>query len=348
MMGRRSLLDAWRGEWHRPLIAVALSVVLVGGAAGILIWKAGWRTLLTEVHPSNWKWFLVCLGGQVVAYAGYTFAFRETIRVDGGLEVRLPEAGALGSVGFAPYLAADVMGGFSVDYATLRHAGVSKNDARARVFGLSALEYAVLAPAVAGCGLLAYFEIGGEAPAAVALPWLAVVPGAAMALWVTEPSRRERFQDARGRGLIRRAFAHGVAAVGVLRSLVSERRRRLVGFTGAALYWGGDLATLWGALRLFSAEPGVAALVLAYGTGYALTRRALPLGGPGVVEILLVLALTWVHVHVPEAAAGVFFYRVFNFWLALLVALLVLPHVTWLEERLPRRRSDNPKVGART
>jgi uncharacterized membrane protein YbhN (UPF0104 family) len=75
-------------------------------------------------------------------------------------------------------------------------------------------------------------------------------------------------------------------------------------------------------------------LVLAYGTGWALTRRSLPFGGPGLVEILLAWVLTWFHVDFAAAAAGVVAYRLFNFWLALLPAAAVLPFHRRLEKEL--------------
>ena len=80
------------------------------------------------------------------------------------------------------------------------------------------------------------------------------------------------------------------------------------------------------------------ALVLGYGTGWALTRRSLPLGGPGVVEILLAFVLTWFHVNFADAAAAVVAYRLFNFWLALLPAAAIVPLSNSIEHRLTRTR----------
>jgi len=77
-------------------------------------------------------------------------------------------------------------------------------------------------------------------------------------------------------------------------------------------------------------------LVLAYGTGWALTRRSLPFGGPGLVEILLAWVLTWFHVNFAAAAAGVLAYRLFNFWLALIPAAAVLPFGRRMERELAR------------
>ena len=89
-------------------------------------------------------------------------ALRATAGVDNGVELSLPTSLAVVSVGFGPMFSANTSGGFSVDYLTLRHAGMSKKRSTRRVLGLSALEYAVLAPAVALCGVLLFLGIGGS------------------------------------------------------------------------------------------------------------------------------------------------------------------------------------------
>jgi uncharacterized membrane protein YbhN (UPF0104 family) len=61
----------------------------------------------------------------------------------------------------------------------------------------------------------------------------------------------------------------------------------------------------------------VPAVVVGYATGYALTRRTLPLAGAGAVEALLPFALLWVGYPLAAAILAVFAYRVFNLWLPL-------------------------------
>ena len=194
----------------------------------------------------------------------------------------LPVAFGVVGVGFSPIFSANTAGGFSIDLATLRAAGMRRPQALRRVLALCALEYAVLAPAVAVCGLLLFFHLFGTAAPDVALPWPAVVPGAIAAAWLTSPAEDQ----------IRNAFAHAVGALGLLRTILADRRQHGIPFVGAALYWAGDMATLWGALQIFDVALTLPQLVLAYGTGWALTRRSLPLGGPGLVEVLLAWVLT--------------------------------------------------------
>jgi uncharacterized membrane protein YbhN (UPF0104 family) len=221
-----------------------------------------------------------------------------------------------------------------VDYVTLRQAGMGSRRAFRRVLGLSALEYAVLALAVAVCALLLYFDIGGSAPSSVTLPWLAVIPGAAAAVWLTSPKRVNKFDADKDAGRTRRGFAHAVASLALLRALIVGWRHDGWAFFGAAIYWAGDMLTFWAALQTFGVRLSTVALVVAYGTGWALTRRSLPFGGPGIVEITLAFVLTWFGVAFAPAAAGVVAYRLFNFWLALLSMAVVLPFTHRVERQI--------------
>jgi len=66
--------------------------------------------------------------------------------------------------------------------------------------------------------------------------------------------------------------------------------------------WAGEVFVLWVCLAAFTRHtPSVEAVVVGYATGYALTRRTLPLAGAGAVEALLPFALSWCGI--PLAAA---------------------------------------------
>ena len=78
------------------------------------------------------------------------------------------------------------------------------------------------------------------------------------------------------------------------------------------------------------------ALILAYATGYVLTRRSLPAGGAGVVDVLMTFALVWVGVPLAPALLGVITYRVFNFWLPVIPALAALPAVRRMRQDFRR------------
>ena len=332
---RRSLIRLWLDESFHPLVALGAVLVLEAAAMIGLVYWAGWREIAHALAVENAVWFGVCAGGQVAAYLGYTLALRGVAAAGNGVELDLAASLGIVSIGFAPIFSANTGGGFSIDLVTLREAGVNRRQALVRVVALSLLEYAVLAPAVAVAGLLLFFHVGGKASGDIALPWLAVVPGAALAVWITSPSRAKRFRAGRNDAKLRRVLAYVVEALTLLRRLVAEPRHRIA-FAGAALYWIGDVATLWAALRVFDVRLSIPTLVLAYGTGWALTRRSLPFGGPGLVEVLLAWVLTWFHLRFANAAAGVVAYRLFNFWLAMIPAAIVLPFARRLQRKLAR------------
>ena len=115
-----------------------------------------------------------------------------------------------------------------------------------------------------------------------------------------------------------------------LRCLATSPLRNGAGLAGVSLYWFGDILSLWAALKVFEAKVSTPALILAYATGYVLTRRSLPAGGAGIVEVLMTFALVWVGMPLAPALMGVLMYRAFNFWLPIVPALAVLPTVKHL------------------
>ena len=340
----RSLTRVWLGCVSHPVLVAVTVLVFEAAAVGGLVYWAGWRQVVHAVSVNNSGWFGLCIGGQLIAYSGYALALREVSGVERGVRLSYPVSLAVVSVGFGPMFSANTSGGFSVDYATLREAGLSRQRSLQRVLALSALEYVVLAPVVAVFAILLYLGFDGSADGTLTLPWLAVVPGIAAAIWLTAPARRRRFRYRARRGIVCRAFAHLVAALSIVRALATSQIGHAAGLLGAALYWLGDIVTFWAALHVFNVRLSLAVLVVAYGTGWALTRRSLPFGGPGVVEILLAWALTWFGVPFAPAAAGVVAYRLFNFWLALIPAAIALSLGHRLEhqfrEASPRRRDS--------
>jgi uncharacterized membrane protein YbhN (UPF0104 family) len=143
--------------------------------------------------------------------------------------------------------------------------------------------------------------------------------GFAAAIWAL--GHRERFSDTTG---WRDHVGQGLDSIYVLRCLFS-RRAHLAAPIGTAVYWFGDIVCLWACLQAFThGTPDIEVLLIGYATGYALTRRTLPFGGAGAVEVLLPLALSWTGISLAAAVLAVFTYRVFNFWLPLIPAALGL------------------------
>jgi uncharacterized membrane protein YbhN (UPF0104 family) len=110
----------------------------------------------------------------------------------------------------------------------------------------------------------------------------------------------------------------------MLRCLIC-RPTHLAAPIGTAVYWFGDIVCLWACLQAFThGTPDISIILIGYATGYALTRRTLPFGGAGAVELLLPLALSWTGISLAAAVLAVFTYRIFNFWLPLIPAALGL------------------------
>jgi uncharacterized membrane protein YbhN (UPF0104 family) len=329
-------LRRWRA-WleRRPLLTLVVPTVLALGAVALLAELAGAEPLhraLRHLHP---EWLLLCFGGQLLAYFGYVLAVRDTARVDGGPSLTFGRTVQSVVGGFGIFAATRTSGGFAVDYWVLRSAGEDRDGAVARVLALGALEYAVLAPA-ALCSAIALLVSGADVSMTLTLPWLLVIPGAVVGIWLSSPKRAPRYSKAPAHGRVRQAFAHFVAGLSILRSMfVAPPREHGLGVLGIAMYWAGDIACLWGALQFFgNPRLSVRALILGYATGYVLTRRSLPAGGAGVVEIALTFALHWMGFPFVRALLGVVVYRIFNLWLPILPALAVLPAVNDLRREL--------------
>jgi uncharacterized membrane protein YbhN (UPF0104 family) len=322
-------------ERRNFLILVIAGSLALAAAMGLAD-AAGYGRLMDAVQDIVPTWFAVCFGSQVVAYLGYVLAVRDIARVDGGplLSLRLSMRTVV--AGFGVFAATHAAGGFSVDYWTFRRSGLRRREAVARVLALGALEYAVLAPAALVCAVVVLFGTGGHIQHAMTYPWLAVVPGFFAALWVSSPKRADRLSDPGKAGRVRQSFAHLVAGIVKLRFLLARPRLYGFGVVGVSLYWAGDIACLWAALKIYNTEISTPALILAYATGYVLTRRSLPAGGAGVVEVLMTFALVWVGVPLAPALLGVITYRVFNFWLPVIPALAALPAVRRMRQDFRR------------
>jgi uncharacterized membrane protein YbhN (UPF0104 family) len=316
------------GRYNLVLFTGAATLALA--AAIGLADAAGYESLDRVIGRFDPVWLPICLAGQLLAYLGYVLAVRDIARVDDGAVLSFSLTTRTVLAGFGVFAATHSAGGFAVDYWAMRRAGLKRDDAIARVLGLGALEYAVLAPAALFSAIVLLLDTRSHVQDAMTFPWLLVVPGFLAALWVSSPKRVERLSDAGDGGRIRHVFAHAVAGVWKLRCLAMNPLRNSAGLAGVGLYWFGDILSLWAALRVFNATISTPALILAYATGYILTRRSLPGGGAGIVEVLMTFALVWVGLPFAPALMGVLVYRGFNFWLPIVPALAVLPTVKQL------------------
>jgi Lysylphosphatidylglycerol synthase TM region len=301
---------------HREHAPHDLALLMLGAGALSLIatiavaWVAGLGAVASHFRHADFYWFPFAIAGAVAAHIGYVFAYREVAHVDRGTRISALRAAAVVVAGFGMFVP---RGGFSVDLEALEDLGVPREEARVRVLGLGSLEYAVLSTGACVCAVLLLVD-HRSAERAVTLSWTIGVPaGTALALLAV----RYRDSICRGRlGALIRPALDAIAVVGKI--VASPRRHGGKAFAGMSLYWAGEVFVLWACLAAFTRHtPSVLAVVVGYATGYALTRRTLPLAGAGAVEALLPFALTWVGYHLAPAVLAVFAYRVFNLWLPL-------------------------------
>jgi uncharacterized membrane protein YbhN (UPF0104 family) len=314
-------------SWFRPkghfnhapwelALYIALGIALAMGTTVAVAWAAGFGDVLHRLGHPRGIWISLALAGQVVAYVGYMLAYREVARVERGPELGVMKLAAVVFTGFGVFVA---HGGFSADVVALRGTGISKREARIRVMGLGALEYVVLAPAVCISAIIILAHGSRKPNLGLTLPWAVAVPLGFVAAFFALRLHRRLSQASGWRG----AIGHALDGVAVVQNLLREPSKHGQAFAGMGLYWIGEIFSLVAALHAFgSPRPAVAALIVGYATGYALTRRTLPFAGAGVVEALLPFALVWVGASLAPAVLAVFIYRFFNLWLPLIPSVL--------------------------
>jgi uncharacterized membrane protein YbhN (UPF0104 family) len=298
------------------LTGAALACAALAGVA----WAAGFDRIGDLITSPEWEWFPIALAGELAAYFGYTLAYREVARTHPASALGFRETVAVVASGFGVFIA---RGGFAADYEILRDRCEDHDEARVRVLGLGMLEYIVLAPVTAVAAAFLLVD-GSEISSGFTLPWVIGVPAGFLVASLLM-SRRDRFA---GRAGWRGGVARGLNALAILERLAQRPGQALMAAFGMALYWVGDGFCLWACLHGFLGRPlPVAELIVGYATGYALSRRTLPLAGAGVVEALLPFALLWVSLPLAAGMLAVLAYRFFNLWLPLLPAIVGFRHL---------------------
>jgi uncharacterized membrane protein YbhN (UPF0104 family) len=308
-----------RGRDH-PL-ALTLVALLIAGAAVVAIAAAyGLRAFADAWSNPTWGWLVLAVLAAILAIAAYAVCYRAAAAVQGGPKLRPMLALRAVIRGFAPFAAS---GGFAVDKRVFQAVENDEQEATVRVLGLGALEWALLAP-VAWLSAVVLLVMGDHRPMPSLLwPWALAVPvGFAVGFSLATPERRERLA-CKGRA----AAARALSAIEIVRSLASGFWSCWMAWVGMALYWALDIASFYGAVRFIGLHPNTGELILAYATGYALTRRSMPLGGAGITEVLMTFSLHWVGQPVLPALAAVVVYRVCNLALPAIPALMVRPRI---------------------
>jgi uncharacterized membrane protein YbhN (UPF0104 family) len=287
------------------IVAAIIAVTVVGAVSGVSLDR-----VFAHFRPG---WIVVVAIAEAASFLPYMLAYRQMTVVAGLRPPKLPVIIAVVLSGFGPFV---VGGGFRLDQAALTKVYGDRQTARVQVAGLIALEWGVLAPFA--CLSAIVLLIGGaDVMGSLVWPWALCVPvGFALGLWLTVPGRRLP--------LLRRSgpIAGALDGVGMLHQLIRAPGRTSPAWLSMTLYWAAEIVALDAALRMFGLDLSLVRVVLAYGTGYVVTRRSLPLAGAAITEVLLTFALHWVGAPLGPALAAVVSYRLFNLILVSVPSLL--------------------------
>ena len=334
-----------RPEWRRLALGAGLAL-LVGVGVVLLIGRAaGYSRLSHTLQDADPRWLAVCAAGQLVVFTGIAGAYRAAVATEGGpwIGLRLSLRVVLASFALGQLIAAGGVAGLAVTYWALLRLRFARRDALVRLIGVNTYVYLVFALIGFAAGVVALAT--GAAPPAMALVWIAVVPVLLiLARWFTAPGRVEAWARDGG-GWLRRALAVGVSAAWWVRRARATREGRGVA-PWAACYWAGDIASLWGGLRAVGVEIGLAALLVAYVTGYVAGALPLPFAATGGVDAATTFALHAVGVPLDQALLGVVAHRVFAFWLPLVPGLVLAALLPGTGRRLEQAASAGPAASA--
>ena len=335
----------------KALLSVVLGLVLVAAAVAGIGQIASFHDMVRALRDADTKWFPVCLAGEILAYVGFIVAYRDVARIDGGPCFPLWTATRVVAIGFGAYALGTSAGSLGLDYWALHRAGETPTVALRRVLALNTVEwmilgfYAFLAAAIIAAG-------GGSAPRAMVLVWLIAVPACFFAAsWVSSPRRSDRLTSLAGQPVRiawdarswlpwlwhggRAVVSASIGGVVIVRHLLAQWRTHLGGVFGFALFWAGDISTLYAALRAFDVHPALPALVLAYSTAYIVTILPLPAGGSGGIEAGLAFSLNAVGIPLAQALVATLVYRFFTLWLPIVPAAIAATQVRALDRELP-------------
>lgn len=97
------------GKRHRVAILIVAAAALAFGASLGVAWAAGFGPVAHALIHPNWIWLSVAVAGEAVAYVGYTFAYRDVVRAEGGADLRVPKTAALVATGFGVFVQAGAL-----------------------------------------------------------------------------------------------------------------------------------------------------------------------------------------------------------------------------------------------
>jgi hypothetical protein len=326
-----------RGAGLSLLIALAVLLQLAAGVG--LAYVAGFSQVSAALGNIRWVWLCVLVGALLVSFAGYYCAYQGIFRVEEGPALSRRQMCAVVVAGFGGFFA---HGRGALDQYVLKAAGATRRDAQVRATALAGLEHGVLAVGVCGAAIAVLASGLGQPPVDATVPWVIIpVPGFLVAFWAAG-RYRARFRDHAG---WRGALAAFLDSVYLIRVLFLRPHRWAPALIGMALFWAAEAFAAWAALAALGVKMSAAALIVGFGTGMVFTRRTGPLGGAGILVLVLPLTLWYSGAPLAAAIAGVFIYQVLFLWLPMPVALTLVPTLRAMgEQRGPLAVHDEAGV----
>lgn len=290
-------------------VMVAIVVLVSLGAAIGMSSIAGFGAVLHRLAHVHGAWIAASAGGVVVAFLGYRTAFDRIVFGPDGAGLTHGQRLGVVAAGFGAFVH---RGGSAIDRFVLRATGHEKRDSDVRLASLQVLEVVPVALGATAAAYLALFVGGrGRPPIGYDLPW-AVGPVVATPLVVWAVRRYAgRWTEASGWRYWLGVVLDGARTV--QSCLLCDRGRRLA-FAGMTVFVAGELFAVWSSMAAFGFRMSAAGVVLGYGLGYVMSRRSAPLGGAGLIDVMLIVALTNAGAPLAVAVVGTFTYRFFNLW----------------------------------
>jgi uncharacterized membrane protein YbhN (UPF0104 family) len=276
------------------------------------------------VRHGSASWLIFAAVAESLSLVGYITAFRVLVAAGNPrLGWRFSAEVTLAGVVATKLIAALGAGGVALNVWALRAAGLSMREIGERMSALLVTLYGVFMAALCVFALGLYAGVlPGPAPTALTLlPALIAIGVAATAgallgapLRVAGGLRRvSNVRGPLGAGARLGAGAVDAGGAGIRRALRTVIHHPL-GVIGAAMYWGLDLAALWGCLHAFGTPPAFAGVVVSYFVAQLLGALPVP-GGVGVVDGGLAGALIAFGASGSLAVVGVIAYRFISYWL---------------------------------
>lgn len=308
------------GGTRKKLIATIVAVLLAAGVWLLIGEAANFSRLGHALDRMGPSWLVASILGSAVGYAGYAALYQALVRAEGGPTVPARLLMRLTILVFGASVIATSAGRLGSEYWSLRKLHERPPAAWARVLGINTALWAVLALlAWAGAAIL-LVSGSSTVPTWLDLTWLlAPLAATAGAVWLTSGRRRRLCEDRGGR--IRRALAAALRGVSLIRVAGGSLRQGAPMLIGGLVLWGGEMITVWAALRAFDYHIGYGPLAVGYATGYISTTLPLPAGGAGGVDAATAYALTLVGVPLTPALLATVIQRMCTYWVPLAVAL---------------------------